>query len=110
MIARAGLTLSAGADRLAELHGRRRGWVGLALLGVQAQERQARADIEPAPTPGPAILRREWTRFLSAAALVLAGLLMRPQGRLLRVLGWVSVGLVSGALLDGLLLALVGER
>jgi hypothetical protein len=33
---------------------------------------------------------------------------MRPQGRVLRVLSWVSVGLVSGALLNGLLLALAG--
>jgi len=39
---------------------------------------------------------------------VLIGLVMRPQGRVLRVLSWVSVGLVCGALIGGLPLALSG--
>jgi cation:H+ antiporter len=45
---------------------------------------------------------------MTMSGLVLIGLVMRPQGRVLRVLSWVSVGLVSGALLNGLLLALAG--
>lgn len=43
---------------------------------------------------------------MTMSGLVLVGLVMRPQGRVLRVLSWVSVGLVAGALLNGLLLAL----
>jgi cation:H+ antiporter len=183
----------------------------LALRGVQAHERSARAETDPPPPPDRTVLRQEWTRFAIAALVVLAagsalpyaadrlaeaagwsrsfvgtvfmavattlpemavtlgalrlgaldmalgnllgsnlfnvtilavddlfwrggpllaavapvhigtavtamtmsglvliGLVMRPQGRVLRVLSWVSVGLVSGALLNGLLLALAG--
>lgn len=45
---------------------------------------------------------------MTMSGLVLIGLVMRPKGRVLRVLSWVSVGLVTGALLNGLLLALAG--
>ena len=45
---------------------------------------------------------------MTMSGLVLIGLVMRPQGRVLRVLSWVSVGLVCGALIGGLLLALSG--
>ena len=38
--------------------------------------------------------------------LVMIGLVMRPQGRVLRVLSWVSVGLVAAYLMHVTLLAL----
>jgi len=34
---------------------------------------------------------------------------MRPQGRVLRVLSWVSIGLLAGVLVNALLLALAGD-
>jgi cation:H+ antiporter len=45
---------------------------------------------------------------MTMSGLVLVGLVMRPQGRVLRVLSWVSVGLLAGWLLNALLLALAG--
>jgi cation:H+ antiporter len=42
------------------------------------------------------------------SALVIVGLVMRPQGRLLRVTSWVSVGLVAVYLLSAILVFLHG--
>ncbi|RVT50098.1 sodium:calcium antiporter [Rubrivivax albus] len=46
---------------------------------------------------------------MTMAGGVLVGLVMRPQGRVLRVLSWVSVGLLAGVLVNALLLALAGD-
>jgi len=45
---------------------------------------------------------------MTMAGGVLVGLVLRPQGRVLRVLSWVSVGLLGGVLVNALLLALAG--
>jgi cation:H+ antiporter len=37
------------------------------------------------------------------------GLVMRPRGRVLRVVSWVSVGLLAGWLVNALLMALSGR-
>jgi len=41
--------------------------------------------------------------------LVIIGLVMRPQGRTLRVLSWVSVGIVATYVVNAALLYLGGE-
>ena len=43
------------------------------------------------------------------SGLVLVGLVMRPRGRVLRVVSWVSVGLLAGWLVNALLIALSGR-
>jgi cation:H+ antiporter len=42
------------------------------------------------------------------SGLVIIGLLMRPQGRVLRVASWVSVGLVAAYLVNAALIYLAG--
>lgn len=46
---------------------------------------------------------------MTMAGGVLVGLVMRPQGRVLRVISWVSVGLLAGVLVNALWLALAGD-
>ena len=40
--------------------------------------------------------------------LVMVGLILRPQGRVLRLLGWVSIGLLGIWLLNATLVGLLG--
>jgi cation:H+ antiporter len=46
---------------------------------------------------------------LAMTGLVLVGLVMRPQGRVLRVTSWISVGLVAAYLLNAALVFLAAE-
>lgn len=46
---------------------------------------------------------------MTMSGLVLVGLVMRPRGRVLRVVSWVSVGLLAAWLVNALLLALSGR-
>lgn len=46
---------------------------------------------------------------MTMSGLVLVGLVMRPRGRVLRVVSWVSVGLLAGWLVNALLMALSGS-
>lgn len=102
--------MSRGADRIARHHGWGRGWVGPAMLatvtslpelstGVSAVARWCGSMRRTAGTAVAAMLM---------TGLVLTGLVMRPQGRVLRVTSWGSIALVAAYAINAALLYLTG--
>jgi Sodium/calcium exchanger protein len=92
LIACAGYVLSRSADRIAKATGLSGGWIGLALLGTTTS------------LPGLASGITSVARVDAASLWVES----RPQGRVLRVFSWVSVGMLAIYVLNATLVFLMG--
>lgn len=124
LIAWAGYVLGRSADALAEAHGWGRGWVGLALLATVTSLPELASGISAVAfvdAPNLAVGNALGACVVNLLFLVVvdalqrhqpmyraASTVMRPQGRTLRVVSWISVGLAATYVVNAALVYLGG--
>jgi len=108
----AGARLSRCGDIIADKTGLSGNWVGLALLATVTSLPELATGISAvtvAGSPNIAVGDVMGSCVFNLAILVVVGLLYRPRTRVLRAVGWVSIGLFTVYLLNSYVLYLHGE-